>query len=258
MITAGIDMGAAYSKVAILEDGKVIGKAESKTTLEPEESVERARELALKDANIDPEQISAVGVTGSGRSLIKDADVSVTDVTADAAGAHYFDKDVRTVIDIGGEEARAVKIDGTGKVINFAVNDKCAAGAGAFVEAMSRALEISMDDFAAYSLKSTERIAINAQCAIFAESEVVSLISDEVGREDICRAVHDGISERITSMAKKVQIEDKVALIGGAVLNRGLVQSLKDDLGTEPTVLADAQFVSAVGAAILAAKGSEG
>lgn len=258
MITAGIDMGAAYSKVVILENGKVIGKAESKTTLEPEESVERARELALKDANIDPEQISGVGVTGSGRSLIKDADLSVTDVTADAAGAHYFDKDVRTVIDIGGEEARAVKIDGTGKVINFAVNDKCAAGAGAFVEAMSRALEISMDDFAAYSLKSTQRIAINAQCAIFAESEVVSLISDLVAREDICRAVHDGISERITSMAKKVQIEDKVALIGGAVLNRGLAQSLKDDLGTEPIVLPDPHFVSAVGAAILAAKGSEG
>ena len=179
-------------------------------------------------------------------------------MTADAAGAHYLDKDVRTVIDIGGEEARALKMDGTGKVINFAVNDKCAAGAGAFVEAMSRALEISMDDFAAYSLRSTQRIAINAQCAIFAESEVVSLISDEVPREDICRAVHDGISERITSMAKKVQIEDKVALIGGAVLNAGLVESLKDDLGTEATVLPDAQFVSAVGAAILAAKGSEG
>lgn len=258
MITAGIDMGATYSKMVILENGKVIGKAESKTTLEPGESLERARELALKDANIDPEQISAVGVTGSGRNLIKDADLSVTDVTADGAGVHYFDKDVRTVIDIGGEEARAAKIDGTGKVINFAVNDKCAAGAGAFVETMSRALEISMDDFAAYSLRSTQRIAINAQCTIFAESEVVSLISDEVPREDICRAVHDGISERITSMAKKVQIEDKVALIGGAVLNRGLMESLKDHLGTEPTVLPDAQFVSAVGVAVLAAKDSEG
>ncbi|MDY7037745.1 MAG: BadF/BadG/BcrA/BcrD ATPase family protein, partial [Thermodesulfobacteriota bacterium] len=102
--------------------------------------------------------------------------------------------------------------------------------------------------------KSTKRIPINAQCVIFAESEVVSLVSDEVPREDICRAVHDGIAERITSMSKRVGIEDKVALIGGAVLNQGLTQSIKDGLGTDLTVLDDPLYVSALGAAVLVAK----
>ena len=255
MITAGFDLGAAYSKVVILRDGEVIGRGIAKTTLEPEESIEKARKVALEDAQIEAGQIDRVGVTGSGRKLIKDAAVDVTDVTADAAGANYYDKGIRTVIDVGGEEARAVKVSEDGKVINFAVNDKCAAGAGAFVEAMSRAMEVSLEEFAEYALRSTQRIPINAQCAIFAESEVVSLVSDETPREDICRAVHDGISERLTSMAKRVGIEEKVGLIGGAVLNKGLVQSINDDLGLEAVVLPDAIYVSALGVAILAAKG---
>ena len=254
MITLGIDLGAAYSKMVILEDGKVIGKGIAKTTLEPEESVEEARKAALGEAHLEAAQIDRVGVTGSGRKMIKDAHVSSTDVTADAAGAHYYGKEIKTIIDVGGEEARAVKVSENGKVVNFAVNDKCAAGAGAFCEAMARAMQLSLEEFAEFSLRSTKRIPINAQCAIFAESEVVSLISDEVAREDICRAVHDGISERITSMAKRVGIEEKVGLIGGAVMNKGLVQSIKDGLDTAPIVLGDPQFVSALGMAVLAAR----
>jgi len=134
------------------------------------------------------------------------------------------------------------------------VNDKCAAGAGAFVEAMTRAMQLSLEEFASASLESTQKIPINAQCAIFAESEVVSLISDETPRQDICRAVHDGIAERLTSMAKRVGLEEKVALIGGAVMNKGLVKSIKDGLGMEATVLPDPLFVGAIGIAVMAAK----
>ncbi len=254
MITMGYDLGAAYSKVVIMKDGKVIGKGIAKTTMEPMESVIAAREAALKDAGIEEKLIDKIGVTGSGRKLIKNADADTTDVSADAAGVNYFDKEFRTAIDVGGEEARAVKISPDGKVVNFAVNDKCAAGAGAFVEAMTRAMQLSLADFATASLRSTQKIPINAQCAIFAESEVVSLVSDETPREDICRAVHDGISERLTSMAKRVGIEEKVALIGGAVMNVGLVKSIKDSLGMDATVLPEPLYVGAVGIATLAAK----
>jgi predicted CoA-substrate-specific enzyme activase len=254
MITAGLDLGAAYSKVVILNDGKIISKGISKTTLEPEESIEKAFNAALREAKIEKGQIFKTGVTGSGRNAVKDADVVITDVTADAFGANYLNKEIRTLIDVGGEEARAVKVSEDGKVINFAVNDKCAAGAGAFVEAMSRAMQLSLEEFAEYSLKSTQKIPINAQCAVFAESEVVSLVSDETPREDICRAVHDGISERITSMAKRVMIEEKVGLIGGAVMNKGLVESIKDGLGVDAIVLPDPLFVSALGIALLAAQ----
>jgi len=253
MISIGYDLGAAYSKVIILKDGKVVGKGMAKTTLEPVESVIEARKAALAEAKIDEGQIDKVGVTGSGRNRIEKSDVSTTDVTADAAGVNYLNKEIRTVIDVGGEEARAVKVSQDGKAVNFAVNDKCAAGAGAFCEAMARAMQVSIEEFAEYSLRATQRIPINAQCAIFAESEVVSLVSEETPREDICRAVHDGISERLTSMAKRIGIEEKVGLIGGAVLNKGLVESIKDDLGTEVTVLPDPQYVSALGVALLAA-----
>ncbi|MCJ7595827.1 MAG: acyl-CoA dehydratase activase, partial [Desulfobacterales bacterium] len=176
MISAGYDLGAAYSKVVILKDGKVAGKGIAKTSLEPMESVTAARKAALADAKIDEGQIDKVGITGSGRNLIEKSDVSTTDVTADAAGVNFFDKEIQTVIDVGGEEARAVKISKDGKAVNFAVNDKCAAGAGAFCEAMARAMQVSIEEFAEYSLRATQRIAINAQCAIFAESEVVSLV----------------------------------------------------------------------------------
>lgn len=254
MISTGIDIGAAFVKMVILEDGKLIGKGISKTTLEPEESLENARKAALDEAKISEDQIDKVGATGSGRNLVKNADVYATDVTADAAGANHIDKEIKTVIDVGGEDARAVKVSDDGKAVNFAVNDKCAAGAGAFVEAMARAMQLSLDEFSEYSLRSTQKIPINAQCAIFAESEVVSLVSDEVPREDICRAVHDGISERITSMAKRILIEDKVGLIGGAVLNKGLVKSINDGLGFEGIVLPDTEYVSALGIAIMAAR----
>jgi len=254
MITAGFDLGAAYSKVVVLDDGKIIGKGIAKTTLEPEESIADARGQALREAGIDEAQLEKVGVTGSGRSAIKNADAVATDVTADALGTNYLNKEIRTLIDVGGEEARAVKMSEDGKVVNFAVNDKCAAGAGAFVEAMSRAMQLSLEDFAEYSLKSTQKIPINAQCAIFAESEVVSLVSDETPREDICRAVHDGISERITSMAKRVVIEEKIGLIGGAVLNKGLAKSIQDGFGMDVIVLPDPLFVSALGIALLAAR----
>ena len=254
MIAMGYDLGAAYSKVVILKDGEVIGKGIAKTTLDPEESVEKARQAALQDAHIEGKQIDRVGVTGSGRKLIKNADVDTTDVSAAAAGVNYYSKEYKTLIDVGGEEARAVKVSADGKVVNFAVNDKCAAGAGAFVEAMARAMQLSLEEFAESSLASTKKIPINAQCAIFAESEVVSLISDETKREDICRAVHDGISERLTSMARRVGIEDRVALIGGAVMNKGLVKAIKDALEMDVTVLPDPLFVSALGIAVLAAK----
>jgi benzoyl-CoA reductase subunit D len=254
MITIGYDLGAAYTKVVVLKDGKVVGKGIAKTTLEAEESITAARKAALAEAEIDEGQIDKVGATGSGRKLVKKPDVETTDVSADAAGVNYVDKEIKTVIDVGGEEARAVKVSEDGKAINFAVNDKCAAGAGAFCEAMARAMQVTLQEFAEYSLKSKQRIPINAQCAIFAESEVVSLVSDETPREDICRAVHDGIAERLTSMARRVGIEGKVGLIGGAVLNKGLVASIKEGLRTEVAVLPDAQYVSALGVAVLAAK----
>lgn len=254
LITAGIDLGASFAKMVILKDGKEIGRGLAAVTLEQEEAIINVKKAALENAKIEEKDIDRIGVTGSGRALLEGADLYTTDVTADAAGVNYVNKAVRTLIDIGGEEARAIKVNAEGKVINFAVNDKCAAGAGAFTETMARAMQLSLAEFAQASLKSTQRIPINAQCVIFAESEVVGLVSDETPREDICRAVHDGIAERIISMSKRVGIEEKVGLMGGAVQNVGLVKSLEDGLGMDIEVLPDPQFISALGIALLTEK----
>jgi len=254
MLIGGIDVGAAFVKMVVMEDGKVVTKGIVKATLEQEEDIRKVIEETLQTANIKENQIKKLGSTGVGRNLVKGADVYVTDVTADAAGVHFLNREVKTVIDIGGEESRAIKVGSDGTVVNFAVNDKCAAGAGAFVEAMARAMQLTIEEFAEASLKSTQKIPINAQCAIFAESEVVSLVSDEVPREDICRAVHDGISERISSMAKRVMIEEPVGVIGGAAHNKGLIASLNEALGLNTIVFPDPEYVSAIGAALLASR----
>ncbi len=175
-----------------------------------------------------------------------------TVVGCDARGMLELNPSVKMVVDIGANEARAIKCDQTGKVVDFAINEKCAAGSGAFVEAMARAMQVSLEEFSNLSFNSKKFIPINAQCAIFAESEVVSLVHDETGREDICRAVHDAIASRIASMARRVRIEQDVALIGGVAYNKGFVNSLEREFKVEFIVPEEPEYVGALGAALLA------
>jgi benzoyl-CoA reductase subunit D len=156
-------------------------------------------------------------------------------------------------VDVGAEEGRAIRVDDNGKVVDFAVNERCAAGAGAFTEAMARALEIPLEEIGPLSLTSTKAVPMNAQCAVFAESEVVSLIHQKTEKQDIARAVHDAMASRITSMARRVGVEPQVVLIGGVARNPGFVDALQRDLELELLVPDDPDFVSALGAALLAA-----
>ena len=162
--------------------------------------------------------------------------------------------EARTVIDVGAEEGRGIKIEANGKVIDFAVNEKCAAGAGAFAEAMSRALEVSLEEFGQLSLKSDKSIPMNAQCAVFAESEVVSLVHAKTPKQDISRAVHDAIASRIVSMVRRVGINKDVVLIGGLAYNPGFVDALTRGLETEVSVPDNPEYIGAMGAAIVAAE----
>ena len=196
--------------------------------------------------------IEAVFSTGAGRKMAPVAQDSVTEVSAAAKGAVFLYPDVRTVIDIGAEEGRAVKCDEQGRVQDFAVNEKCAAGAGSFTESMSRALEVDLEEFGRLSLQSTKTIPMNAQCAVFAESEVVSLTHAKTPKADISRAVHDAIASRIISMVRRVGINPEIALVGGVSYNVGFVDSLKRGLEKEVIVPENAEFVGALGAALTA------
>lgn len=253
MITAGIDIGAKNSKVLILKDGQVLAKGMVLTGFDQRASAEEAFEAALKQAGISRDQIERIVATGVGKDEAPYAEERITEVTAAAKGAVFLVPSARTVIDVGGEEGRALRCDESGRVIDFAINEKCAAGAGAFVEAMARALEVSLDEFAQISLKSEKTIPMNAQCAVFAESEVVSLIHAKVPKHDIARAVHDAIADRIISMTRRVGVEKDVVLVGGMARNVGFVDAMKRGLGMDVIVPEDPEFVGALGAALAAA-----
>ncbi len=252
MITAGIDMGAKTIKVVLLGDGKILSKAITIAGLEEKESAKNAFEEALSKASLHLENIDHITATGAGRKTAPYAKDEVTEVGADAKGTTFLFPQVRTVIDVGAEEGRAIKCDQSGRVIDFAINEKCAAGAGAFTEAMSRALEVSLEEFGALPLRSQASIPMNAQCAVFAESEVVSLIHAKTSKADISRAVHDAIADRIISMVRRVGIEKEVVLIGGLAHNPGFVDALERGLEMKILVPEEKEFVSALGAALMA------
>ncbi|MBI4331265.1 MAG: CoA activase [Chloroflexi bacterium] len=254
MITAGVDLGSKTVKVVLLNDGKILAKSLVLTGFDQKKSAEEAFEEALKKAGKTRADVANVVATGLGRKDVTFSKGEVTMVAADAKGVAALFPAARTIIDIGAEEGRGIKTDGKGRVLDFAVNEKCAAGAGTFVEAMSRALEITVEQMGQMSLQSTQETPLNATCAVFAESEVVSLIHQKFAKSDIAKAVHDGIATRITSMVRRVGVEKDVVLIGGVARNPGLVASLRSHLEVETLFIPeDMEYVGALGAAIAAA-----
>lgn len=267
MYTAGIDMGARTVKVVFLEELNVEGAPQLKwgvkqthiifpEDLDMDVAAEKAYSEALEAAGMTRDQIKRVVATGAGRKQVKFAQGDITEVSAGARGAVFMCPSARTVIDVGAEEGRGIKAGPDGKVVDFAGNEKCAAGAGAFAESMSRALQLSLEEFGAASLRSDKTIPMNAQCTVFAESEVVSLIHANTPKEDIAKAVLDAVASRVTAMARRVGIQEDVVLIGGMVYNAGFVQSLKTALGVDNVLLPDfPEYVGALGAALVATEG---
>ena len=255
MIAAGIDCGSKNTKIVLLKEADILSTALVLSGFDQEESAEQALNSALDKAGIKREEIKHITATGAGMEAISFADDTITIITADARGTHFLFPSARTIVDIGAEEGLVVKLDDQGKVKDFGINEKCAAGAGAFIEAMSRALEVDIETMGELSLKSTKQIPMNAQCTIFAESEVVSLIHQKTSKEDIIRAVHDAIADRNTSMVRQIGIEQEVALIGGVANNIGFVDSMKRNLGFDLLIPKEGiapEYVSALGAALKA------
>ena len=254
MITAGVDCGAKNTKTVIMKDGEIVGRGMVLTGFEQSLAVKESLDMALKDAGISQEGLDYIGGTGSGSKAIQEADVRVNDIKAMALAAVYYFPGARTVVDVGAEEGRAAKCDEDGNVIDFAINEKCAAGAGTFIEAMSRALETPLEEMGELALSSDKAIPMNAQCTIFAESEVVGLIHAKTPKKDISKAIHDAMASRIVSMIRRVGVNPDIVMIGGVAYNPGLVMALKRELGVDEIYIPEKpDFASAVGAARSAA-----
>lgn len=252
MKVAGVDVGAKFVKVILMDDGNVIAKSSKLVGFEQKKSIDDAFQEALGKAGVKEEDIGYITATGSGRTAVHFKTDELTEVTAASKGATMLIPSARTVIDVGAEEGRAMHTDAEGKVLDFVINERCAAGAGSFTEAMARALEIEIEEIGPLSLKSTEAVPMNAQCAVFAESEVVTLVHQKTSKENIARAIHDAIASRISSMARRLSIEQDIVLVGGMANNVGFVESLKRELNMDVTIPEDPEYVAALGAARVA------
>lgn len=256
-VAAGIDAGARNLKVVLLQDGRVVGRSCLPIGFSVPGTADDALRAALDQAGLDRGSVRWIGVTGTGRRSLG-IGVQLTEVGAAARAAALMPA-ARTLIEVGAEEARAIRLDGKGNAVDFALNARCAAGAGSFVETMSRALEMDVARFAEISLESTRSIPMSAQCAVFAESEVVGLIHANTSPADIARAVHESMAVRVATLAKRTGIEPEVVLCGGVAHNRGFVQALSAALGVERLHrLPHPEYVGAHGVALHAASAGSG
>lgn len=253
MKTAGIDIGSITAKAAIVENGKIIGEKIIFTGYNAEAAGLRVLVELLLEIGLERQEIDKIVATGYGRNSVKFADKTYTEIMAHATGAHFLDPAVKTVIDIGGQDSKAMALDDNGKVRNFVMNDKCAAGTGRFLEVMARALEVNLDDFGTISRQSSNHSKISSLCTVFAESEVISLIARGENRSDIIAGIHESIAARVSSMIARIGVTEPVMITGGVARNAGVVAALSEKLGVKIAVSPYAQVNGALGAAILAA-----
>ena len=254
MITAGIDCGSQNTRAVLMQDGKLLAKTLLPTAFDADLAAQTAYEKALGDAGIKKEDVDRVIITGVGREIVKWGDGEVNEVGAGARGARFALPETDTIIDMGADSCRVIRLNEDGTIMKYEVNDKCASGAGTFIEAMARALQISTEEMGDFSLRHTKELATNAQCVVFAESEVISLIHAKESREDIAYGVHMGIANRIASMIRRVGLTDHFTMIGGPAFNKGLVSCMAKVFGRDITVPEDNHYMTAIGAAIFAAE----
>jgi predicted CoA-substrate-specific enzyme activase len=253
-LVCGCDVGSTTGKALLMRGGEVLGYSVVPCAVRPEATARQALSAALAAAGLgEGEEPSYIVGTGYGRVRIPFASENVSEITCHGLGAFHLDPEDRTLIDIGGQDCKVIRISPAGKVVDFAMNDKCAAGTGRFFEAMARVLEVSLEELSELSLRSLKPAQITSQCSVFAESEVITLLNEGMDITDIAAGINEAIAARLASLVRKVGLEKDVAVSGGCAKNRGLVAALEKRLGSEVKGLGmDPQVIGALGAALIA------
>jgi predicted CoA-substrate-specific enzyme activase len=252
MMTVGIDIGSITAKAAVMQDGKILALRILRTGYNAKNAGDQLFEGIVSGLGLNPSDIQGIVATGYGRKSITFADRAITEITCHAAGARYMNPEIRSVIDIGGQDSKVILLDETGRVKDFAMNDKCAAGTGRFLEVMARALDVEITDFGSLSLSADHPASISSLCTVFAESEVISLISKGESRQNIIAGIHDSIAARVSAMAERIRWIPPVMMTGGVAQNSGVVRSLEKKIGYPLIVTPNAQLTGAIGAALIA------
>jgi len=248
----GVDIGSSSSKVALLSGEKKLLSTKVVNLGTGTKGVQTALDELRAEVGIPAEQILYTVATGYGRLLYKGADKQLTEITCHAKGISYLMSHVRTIVDIGGQDSKVIRIDDSGKVVNFAMNEKCAAGTGRFLEVMARVLGCKIEELSELAAQSTQDVAISSVCTVFAESEVISQLSQGAHPNDVACGALRAVAKRVAGLCSRVGVVEQIAMSGGVALNSAMVDILAAELGYPVTPAPNAQAAGAVGAAVLA------
>ncbi len=256
-LVAGIDVGSLSTDVVILDpEGRIAAYSIVRTGASSTRAAEAAVEQAAAAAGIERDALSRVVSTGYGRSGVALADRAVTEITCHARGACHLFPDTGTVVDIGGQDSKVVRVGSGGKVLDFTMNDKCAAGTGRFLEVMAEKLQVGLEEMGERSVRAGGEVTISSVCTVFAESEVVSLVARDHPPGEIIRGLHRAIVNRIWAMVRSVGLNGELTMSGGVAKNRGVVAMVEELAGKPIHVPPEPQIVGALGAALIALGGS--
>ncbi len=253
MYVMGIDSGSTSTNAVIMDqDRKIRAFSVVRTGAKAGVSADRVLQEVLKKAGLVREDISWIVSTGYGRVSIEFADENVTEISCHGKGAHYFNPKIRTILDIGGQDSKAIRLSDTGEVKDFVMNDKCAAGTGRFLEMIARTLEVSLDELGAIALTSKEKIEITSMCSVFAESEVISLIANNKEKADIADGVCHAIANKAFGLLRRVGMEPEFMMTGGVAKNPGVVRAVEEKISSKLYICEEPEIVGAAGAAVYA------
>ncbi len=258
MIVAGCDVGSLTAK-AVIMNGSILGHAVIKAKSKPEESAAEVMDLALKDAGLKMEDISFCVGTGYGRNKIPFVNLAVSEIACHGKGAQWIMPSVRTVIDIGGQDCKAMRMDKDGNVLKFTTNDKCAAGTGRFLEVMAKLLGVSLDELGTISENAKDPLSLSSTCTVWVQAEVVHHLNSQKPVADIAAAINRAMAIRVAILANQIRAEKDICMSGGVAKNKGVVSQLEKDLGMKIKKLRyDPQIVGALGAAVIAGEKAKG
>lgn len=253
MITAGVDIGSLTGKALVLEDNNILAWSLIPTGYDSVKTAKKATDEVLAKANLSLDRIDYIVSTGYGRVVVPFAHRNITEISCHAKGANWFYPEVRTILDMGGQDCKAIRCDASGKVTNFVMNDKCAAGAGRSMEVMADLLQLPLGDLGKSSLETVGgEVAISSTCVVFARSEVLSYLRQGVHRNDIAAGACEALAVRVYTLLKRVGIQSEFVISGGIAKNVGVVRRLEEKSGLKPNIAFEPQIVGALGAAIFA------
>ena len=251
----GIDVGARTTKAVVLgEDSAILGRALQRSGPHPVRTAELVRDDALRAAGLERDDLAAVVATGYGRGSIAFASQVFTEITCHARGVCHLLPDVRTIVDIGGQDSKIIFLDDRGLVCDFAMNERCAAGTGRFLEVLADIVHVPLERMADEARRAASPVRISSTCAVFAESEVVGLLSRGTPAPDIVAGVHEALAKRVVALCRGIRARPPIAFTGGGALNGGMVEALSRALGEEVLVPERPQTTGALGAALIAAE----